>query len=112
MMNVTMSHDLRNPLFALISQVLSLSEYLSHFKKVIQEIESIPNQNEQIKTKLSKLLQIYEGCMVCSKKIDNAAKFIDYFAHDILDYSVMMENSNSFTPNLKLVDIREAISQI
>ena len=50
--------------------------------------------------------------MVCSKKIDNAAKFIDYFAHDILDYSVMMENSNSFTPNLKLVDIREAISQI
>ena len=50
--------------------------------------------------------------MVSSKKIENAAKFIDYFAHDILDYSIMMENSSVFTPILKMVDIRDAIAEI
>jgi hypothetical protein len=47
-----------------------------------------------------------------AKKIENSAKFIDYFAHDILDYSVMQENSSSFTPILSVVDIRDVISEL
>ena len=49
---------------------------------------------------------------VSTKKIENSSKFIDFFAHDILDYSVMQENSNSFTPILSVVDIRDVISEL
>ena len=49
---------------------------------------------------------------VSTKKIESSSKFIDFFAHDILDYSVMQENSNSFTPILSVVDIRDVISEL
>ena len=32
---------------------------------------------------------IYEGFHVSAKKIFSAAKFIDYFVHDILDYTML-----------------------
>ena len=34
---------------------------------------------------------IYEGMSVCDKKIQSASKFIDYFVHDMLDYSILNE---------------------
>ena len=49
---------------------------------------------------------------VSANKIENSAKFIDFFAHDILDYSVMQENSNGFTPILSVVDIRDVVSEL
>ena len=49
---------------------------------------------------------------VCAKKIDNSAKFINFFAHDILDYSQMNESASSFTQNLSVVNIKNAIAEI
>jgi hypothetical protein len=46
------------------------------------------------------------------KKIFSAAKFIDYFVHDILDYSMLQKNSSNFLKRENLFDIREAISEI
>ena len=46
------------------------------------------------------------------KKIFSAAKFIDYFVHDILDYSMLQKNSSHFLKRQNVFDIREAISEI
>ena len=42
----------------------------------------------------------------------SATQFIDFFIHDILDYSVLNEDSTNFTPKNTFFDIRQAIKHI
>ena len=44
--------------------------------------------------------------------MNSASKFIDFFVHDILDYSVLMNNSKAFRAENEVFDIREGIKQI
>ena len=38
--------------------------------------------------------------------MNSASKFIDCFVHDILDYSVLINNSKAFKPDNEVFDIR------
>ena len=40
----------------------------------------------------NKLIKINSGLQKCGKKITSAAKFIDFFVHDILDYTILNKN--------------------
>jgi len=42
----------------------------------------------------------------------SAAKFVDFFVHDILDYTILSKKEDSFTKHLTVFDIREAIKEI
>lgn len=42
----------------------------------------------------------------------SSAKFIDYFVHDILDYTVLTNDSHNFIKNNTIFDIREAIQEM
>ena len=42
----------------------------------------------------------------------SASKFIDFFVHDILDYTILNKDSKNFIKNPKSFDIREAIDEI
>lgn len=42
----------------------------------------------------------------------SSAKFIDYFVHDILDYTVLTNDINNFIKNFTIFDIRDAIQEI
>ena len=42
----------------------------------------------------------------------SSAKFIDYFVHDILDYTVLTNDSHNFIKNYTVFDIRDAIQEI
>jgi hypothetical protein len=42
----------------------------------------------------------------------SAAKFIDFFVHDILDYSILNKEEKNFTKALAIFDIREAVNEI
>ena len=42
----------------------------------------------------------------------SATKFIDYFIHDILDYTVLSKQDKNFTKNFTIFDIRLAIREI
>jgi signal transduction histidine kinase len=45
LINATVSHELRNPLFSLISQIMSLKEFLADFKQAIEALKLIgPSQ--------------------------------------------------------------------
>ena len=42
----------------------------------------------------------------------SAAKFIDFFVHDILDYTILNKDNKNFTKQIIEFDIRDAINQI
>jgi len=42
----------------------------------------------------------------------SATKFIDYFVHDILDYTILNKQEKNFTKNFGVSDIREVIKEI
>lgn len=46
------------------------------------------------------------------KKIHNASEFIDFFVHDILDYSILNENSQNFHTHEEIFQVREAVEHI
>lgn len=58
---------------------------------------------------VDQLHDIYTGMKVCATKIFSAAKFIDYFVHDILDYTLLNKEQKNFLKNKTIFDIREAI---
>ena len=41
-----------------------------------------------------------------------ATKFIDFFVHDILDYTVLNKEDENFTKNFTIFNIKTAISEI
>ena len=45
----------------------------------------------------------------CGSKIFSATKFIDFFVHDILDYTILNKQQKNFTKNSVIFDIREEI---
>jgi signal transduction histidine kinase len=46
-----------------------------------------------------------------NKRLYSAAKFIDFFIHDILDYSLLLNNKKFMKQN-KIFDIKEALQEI
>ena len=44
--------------------------------------------------------------------MQSASKFIDFFVHDILDYTILNKQEKNFTKNLSILDIREAIKEL
>lgn len=42
----------------------------------------------------------------------SATKFIDYFVHDILDFSVLNQNSKNFTKTNSVFNIKKAVEEI
>ena len=55
---------------------------------------------------------INTGLSENAKKIFSAAKFIDYFVHDILDYTVLKKDSKNFVKDMKIQDIKDIIKEI
>lgn len=60
----------------------------------------------------NKLILICTGLEQNSVKMTSSAKFIDYFVHDILDYTVLTNDSHNFIKNNTIFDVREAIQEI
>ena len=63
------------------------------FSVLIDSIES--QQPEIIKFELK---EVYQKFKSCNKKLVSASKFIDFFAHDILDYTILKKDSKKFKP--------------
>ena len=44
--------------------------------------------------------------------MESATHFIDYFVHDILDYTILNKKDQNFTPNEQVFDIKQAVKHI
>ena len=42
----------------------------------------------------------------------NCSGFIDFFVHDILDYTILNEDNSNFQKHISVFDVREAVNQI
>ena len=49
---------------------------------------------------------------LCGSKISSATKFIDFFVHDILDYTLLNEKEENFMPNNTVFNIETSIDEI
>ena len=61
---------------------------------------------------LPKLKQIEADTAECCKKTQNSGKFIKYFVHDILDFSILRNDGSKFVKDLKVFDVRDTIQEI
>jgi hypothetical protein len=72
----------------------------------------VASTNPDIAKILTVITKIHGGLKVCTKKIVSASKFIDYFVHDMLDYSILNKEEKNFTKTVNSFDIRDAIEEI
>lgn len=55
---------------------------------------------------------VYSGLHTSGRKITQAAKFIDFFVHDILDYTLLNKNEIGFVKHMEVFDIKKCVSEI
>ena len=91
LINAAVSHELRNPLSSLIGQITNMDICFDQFSTIIDQLENIP-----ITTIKFELQKVYSKFQKCNKKIIAASKFIDFFVHDILDYTILNRDSKKF----------------
>ena len=60
----------------------------------------------------TQLLKVMNGFKTCSAKMIQALKFIDFFVHDILDYTLLNKSMKNFTKDIKYFNIKVAVSEI
>lgn len=58
------------------------------------------------------MISIYDGLYQSGRKITQAAKFIDFFVHDILDYTLLKKNAIGFVKHMEIFDINKCIQEI
>ena len=59
-----------------------------------------------------KIVSIYSNLSVSTRKLDSASKFIDFFVHDILDYTLLSKEDRNFQKNCSVCDVKEAVNEI
>ena len=93
LIKAAVSHELRNPLNSLIGQIESFMELMKNLKKLKDGFCSInkdvSSSFKQIHELSENLNKVFIGLKDCGKKIVSATKFIDYFVHDMLDFTVL-----------------------
>ena len=110
LMNATVSHELRNPLNSLVSGIENMKSYYDNLRQILKFLKN--NLCESVQNVIyDRLTLVCNGMETNSTKITSSAKFIDYFVHDMLDYTILTnENESSkFTKTVSKFDIRVAI---
>ena len=93
-MNGAVSHELRNPLSSLVAGIELMNSYLENLEYLIECFDhGDEDQISIIKQKVSKVLINLE---INSKKMNSSSKFIDYFVHDMLDYTILSNDKKNF----------------
>lgn len=103
LMNAAVSHELRNPLNSLVSGIESMQEYFSNLRDIYV---FLMQTNQKVADKIKLVL---DGLVKNSFKMTSSAKFIDYFVHDMLDYTVLMNDRDNFVKDMQEFDISDAI---
>ena len=88
-----------------------MRSYLSNIEVVIETLDQ-KQEDPIIKLVLQKLKLINEGLKTNAIKMTNSANFIDYFVHDLLDYTILSNSVENFLKDNQRFDILECINQI
>ena len=58
------------------------------------------------------MANISKGLGVCCTKISSAGKFIDFFVHDILDYTILSKDNHKFIKNMAVFNLKQSIQEL
>lgn len=115
MANAMVSHELRNPLNSLLNQLDYAKTLRQQLKALILKLghsKSSGAATIQIDDILPRLRSIEQNICQCFLKIQNSGKFIKFFVHDILDFSILKQDGDKFVKNIAVFDIRDSIQEI
>jgi hypothetical protein len=58
------------------------------------------------------LINVYKQIKNSTKKMESATKFIDFFVHDILDYTLLNKEDKNFVKDHTVFNLKHAIQEI
>jgi hypothetical protein len=67
---------------------------------------------ERIRILGQNIEEVYDGLSVCGQKLTSAVKFVDFFVHDILDYTILNKEEKYFTKSISVFNIQDAVQEI
>ena len=113
LINAAVSHELRNPLNSLIGQINSMEGFFENFQYLKSELQNMNGHvtdEKKFKKIVKALGEVYSGLKTCGKKMTSSAMFIDYFVHDILDFSILNKEGAKFTKDLNVFSIKDTVN--
>jgi hypothetical protein len=81
-----------------------MDDFFEGFKNLIEMTSDLNNKG--------KFQEINKGLKTCGNKMISAVKFIDFFVHDILDYTLLNKKDKNFAKDLNLFNIQVAVEEI
>lgn len=103
------SHELRNPLNSLKGQMEEMEHQFLSFEVALQQVKANPEVSQVTKDSLNKVFNTFQ---VVSDKVQSAVKNIEYFMHDIFDYTTLVGDDKQFTKMVSTYDIRDSFEDI
>lgn len=76
------------------------------FSTILYNLKKEKGDQVISKDLVDKLDDINEGIQTCGQKMFSATKFIDFFVHDILDYTILNKQAKNFVKHFSIRDIR------
>ena len=73
--------------------------------ELLDKLKQLIKSNKQFES-------TYQGMVEIGIKITSASKFLDFFVHDILDYSMLNKGEINFNKNIENFDIRHMVDEI
>jgi len=61
---------------------------------------------------VNELAKIFRGLKSCGAKMTSSSQLIDYFIHDILDYTQLSNDKGQLIQNLTVFNVKECINNI
>ena len=110
LINGAISHELRNPLNSIITEIMQIRILLQSLKTMLTQrfkIGSVVTAES-----VREFENALDGLSLSSSKMESATKFIDFFVHDILDYTLLIRKAENFAKNIEAFDIRTAVQEI
>ena len=58
------------------------------------------------------MFELYNKIINSNKKMASSTKFIDFFVHDILDYTMLNKNESKFDKHITIFNVKDSVNEI
>ena len=110
LMNGAVSHELRNPLNSILGAIDMMKSYIQNLKYLEECLDQ--DDDEIVRQAKHKLNQVIRNAEICSNKMCSSSKFLDYFVHDMLDYTILTNDKENFNFQISEFCLQDSIDEI
>ena len=71
--------------------------YFDNFMEIISRFSNADKLDKaEINHFATNFKRVFSGLKTCGRKMTSSTNFIDFFVHDILDYTILNKDENNF----------------